>query len=64
MMNLGTDYGIREGAWADLVVTDCEDVSALVSGGPDCMQVLAKGRPVAAPASPAMEAIRALEDVP
>ncbi|MDW9484547.1 amidohydrolase family protein [Sinorhizobium meliloti] len=63
MMNL-TDYGIREGTWADLVVTDCEDVSALVGGGPDCIQVLAKGRPVAAPASPAVEAIRALEDVP
>lgn len=64
MMNLGADYGIREGAWADLVISDCEDVSALVSAGPDCMQVLAKGRPIAAPAFPAMAAICALENVP
>jgi cytosine deaminase len=46
LMGLGNDYGLREGAWADLVISDCDDVSALVGAGPDRMQVLAKGKPV------------------
>ena len=29
LMGLGSDYGIRAGARADLVVTDCEDVDRL-----------------------------------
>lgn len=37
-------YGLKEGSWADMVVTDCEDVDTLVAGGPDRMQVLARGR--------------------
>lgn len=46
LMALGSDYGVREGAWADLVVSDCDDAGALVGSGPDRMQVLAKGKPV------------------
>lgn len=46
LMALGSDYGVREGAWADLVISDCDDASALVASGPDRMQVLAKGKPV------------------
>jgi cytosine deaminase len=46
LIGLGGDYGIRPGARADLVVTDCEDVDRLVAGGPDRMVVLAKGKPV------------------
>ena len=44
---MGLDaYGIREGARADLVITDCEDATDLIAGGPDRRLVLAKGRPV------------------
>lgn len=46
LIGLGDDYGLREGAFADLVISDCDDVSALVGAGPDRMQVLAKGKPV------------------
>lgn len=41
------DYGLREGARADLVITDCEDATDLIAGGPGRRIVLAKGRPVA-----------------
>lgn len=46
LIGLGTDYGLREGAWADLVISDCDEVAALVGQGPDRMQVLARGKPV------------------
>jgi cytosine deaminase len=46
LLGLGADYGIRSGARADLVVTDCEDADRLVAGGADRMIVLAKGKPV------------------
>ncbi|MEO5324482.1 amidohydrolase family protein [Mesorhizobium sp. CC13] len=46
LTGLGRDHGLREGAWADLVISDCDDVSALVAQGPDRMQVLARGKPV------------------
>lgn len=44
LMGLGEDYGIRPGAWADLVLTDCEDTDTLVAGGPMQARVLARGR--------------------
>ena len=46
-MGLGADYGLRAGARADMVITDCEDAELLVAGGPDKMIVLVKGRPIA-----------------
>lgn len=44
LMGLAGAYGIRPGARADLVVTDCEDTGTLVAGGPGQMRVLAGGR--------------------
>ncbi|MHB1304165.1 MAG: amidohydrolase family protein, partial [Acidiphilium sp.] len=38
------NYGLREGARADLVITDCEDVIDLISRGPDRMLVVSKGQ--------------------
>src|SRR5690606_16221277 len=35
LMGLGKDYGLRPGARADFVVTDCIDTDTLVAGGPD-----------------------------
>lgn len=46
LMGLGDDYGLRTGAWADLLITDCPDVDTLVAGGPDSLCVLARGRVV------------------
>lgn len=46
LMGLGADYGLRAGARADMVITDCEDAGQLVAGGPDRMMVLSKGRPI------------------
>lgn len=40
------NYGLREGARADLVITDCEDVIDLISRGPNRMFVLSRGQPV------------------
>ncbi|MCF3947988.1 amidohydrolase family protein [Acidiphilium iwatense] len=40
------NYGLREGARADLVITDCEDVIDLISRGPDRMLVMSRGQPV------------------
>ena len=40
------NYGLREGARADLVITDCEDVIDLISRGPDRMLVVSGGQPV------------------
>ncbi|MDE3176756.1 MAG: amidohydrolase family protein [Pseudomonadota bacterium] len=47
LMGLGADYGLKAGAWANMAITDCEDVERLIAGGPDRMLVLAKGRPIA-----------------
>lgn len=44
LMGLGDDYGLRAGAWADLVITDCPDIDTLVAGGPDGFRVMARGR--------------------
>jgi len=41
------DYGLRTGARADFVVTDCVDTDTLVAGGPDNYGVFANGRLVA-----------------
>lgn len=56
LMGLGANYGLREGAFADLVISDCEDVSALVGQGPDWLQVLAKGKPVLRSRTPGIQA--------
>jgi cytosine deaminase len=58
LMGLGADYGLREGAWADLVITDCADAGTLVAGGADQMLVLAKGRPVSPPMVGSGSAVR------
>ncbi|MGO9418196.1 amidohydrolase family protein [Roseiarcus sp.] len=47
LLGLGADYGIKAGARADLLITDCEDAERLVAGGPDRMIVLSRGRPIA-----------------
>ena len=47
LMGLAKDYGLCEGARADLIICDSPDVEALVGGGPDNMIVLSHGRPVA-----------------
>jgi cytosine deaminase len=47
LMGLGDEYGIHEGAWADLLVTDAEDVDDLVRSGPLERAVLYRGRLVA-----------------
>lgn len=44
LMGLEGDYGIRPGARADMVLTDCEDTDTLVAGGANHMRVLAMGR--------------------
>jgi cytosine deaminase len=46
LIGLGSDYGLREDAWADLVITDCTDADTLVAGGPDRVLVLTRGKPV------------------
>jgi len=51
LMGLGADYGLRPGARADMLITDCEDAERLVAGGPDRMIVLSRGRPIAADGS-------------
>ncbi|WP_448956433.1 amidohydrolase family protein [Labrys neptuniae] len=44
LMGLGGDYGLKAGAYADLVVTDCIDTDTLIAGGPDRAFVFSKGR--------------------
>lgn len=44
LMRLGREYGLRAGARADFVVTDCIDTDTLVAGGPDRAFVFSKGR--------------------
>ena len=43
-MGLASDHGLKAGARADLVVTDCIDTDTLVAGGPDRAFVFSKGR--------------------
>jgi len=51
LMGLGADYGLRPGARADMLITDCEDAERLVAAGPDRIIVLSRGRPIAADGS-------------
>ena len=44
LMGLGNDYGLRAGARADLVITDCVDTDTLVAGGPDRAWIFSNGR--------------------
>ncbi|NVD39965.1 amidohydrolase family protein [Ensifer sp. HO-A22] len=44
LMGLGKDYGLRAGARADFVVTNCFDTDTLVAGGPDQAFVFSRGR--------------------
>lgn len=46
IMGFGKDYGIHEGARADLIVSDAEDAEDLVASGPPLHCVLLEGRPV------------------
>lgn len=46
IMGFGKDYGIHEGARADLIVSDAEDGEDLVASGPPLHCVLMEGRPV------------------
>jgi cytosine/creatinine deaminase len=45
IMGFDDDYGLREGARADLIVSEAEDVEDLVASGPPLRQVLVGGRP-------------------
>ncbi len=47
IMGLGTTYGLRPGARADLLITDAEDVADLVAAGPLKRTVMVAGRVVA-----------------
>jgi len=47
LMGLDADYGIREGARADLLITDAADAEELVAGGALERTVLVNGRVVA-----------------
>lgn len=44
LMGLGKDHGLKAGARADFVITDCIDTDTLVAGGPDRAFVFSKGR--------------------
>jgi cytosine deaminase len=46
IMGFGKDYGIHEGARADLIVSDAEDAEDLVASGSPIRGVLMEGRPV------------------
>ena len=46
IMGFGKDYGIHEGARADLIISDAEDAEDLVASGPPIRSVLMEGRPV------------------
>jgi cytosine deaminase len=48
VMGIEADYGIKPGAWADLLITDCDDIEDLVARGPVQRLVLTRGRPVSA----------------
>lgn len=47
VMELGAQYGVQAGAWADLLISACEDVEDLVARGPAQRLVLVRGRAVA-----------------
>jgi cytosine deaminase len=47
LMGLGSDWGIREGAQADLLIADAASVENLVAGGALRRQVMVGGRIVA-----------------
>jgi cytosine deaminase len=47
LMGLGSDWGIREGAQADLLIADAASVEDLVAGGALRRQVMVGGRIVA-----------------
>ena len=59
LMGLGKDHGLKAGARADFVVTDCIDTDTLVAGGPDRAFVFSKGRLVSQSAT---ETVRIKED--
>ncbi|HEV7320895.1 MAG TPA: amidohydrolase family protein [Ensifer sp.] len=44
LMGLAKDYGLKPGARADFVITDCIDTDTLVAGGPDKAFVFSNGR--------------------
>ena len=44
LMGLGKEHGLKAGARADFIVTDCIDTDTLVAGGPDRAFVFTKGR--------------------
>ncbi|MGO4622843.1 amidohydrolase family protein [Ensifer sp. 2YAB10] len=44
LMGLGRDYGLKAGARADFVISDCVDTDTLVAGGPDRAFVFSNGR--------------------
>lgn len=44
LMGLDKDLGLKPGARADFLVTDCADTETLVAGGPDHTFVFSKGR--------------------
>ncbi|WP_033056858.1 amidohydrolase family protein [Sinorhizobium arboris] len=58
LMGLAKDHGLKAGARADFVVTDCIDTDTLVAGGPDRAFVFSKGRLVSQSAT---ETIRVME---
>lgn len=59
LMGLGKEHGLKAGARADFVVTDCIDTDTLVAGGPDRAFVFSKGRLVSQSAT---ESVRIKED--
>jgi cytosine deaminase len=44
LMGLGKEHGLKAGARADFIVTDCIDTDTLVASGPDRAFVFSKGR--------------------
>lgn len=46
LMGLGASHGLKPGARADFIVTDCTNTDTLVAGGPDRAFVFSKGRRV------------------
>jgi cytosine deaminase len=49
LMRLGEDYGMREGAYADLLILDAKDAADAIASGPLNRTVLFHGRHVAGP---------------
>ncbi len=59
LMGLGKEHGLKAGARADFVITDCIDTDTLVAGGPDRAFVFSKGRLVSQSAT---DTVRIKED--